>query len=68
MEDKGAGISYCVFAYNVQPGIEIDYATGESKLADGVKQEEQKPVTISWAIFTSALTMCEGPSVIWIAG
>lgn len=47
VEDKGAGISYCVFAYNVQPGIEIDYATGESKLADGVKQEEQKPATVS---------------------
>lgn len=47
VEDNGAGISYCVFAYNVQPGIEIDYATGESKLADGVKQEEQKPATVT---------------------
>lgn len=47
VEDKGAGISYCVFAYNVQPGIEIDYATGESKLADGVRQEEQKPATVT---------------------
>ena len=42
VEDKGAGVSYCVFAYNVQPGIEIDYATGESKLADSAQQEEQK--------------------------
>ena len=47
VEDKGAGISYCVFAYNVQPGIEIDYATGESKLSDGVKQDEQKPATVT---------------------
>ena len=47
VEDKGAGISYCVFAYNVQPGIEIDYATGESKLAEGVKQEDQKPTTVT---------------------
>ena len=31
VEDEGAGISFCVFVYNVQPGIEIDYATGESK-------------------------------------
>ena len=45
VEDKGAGVSYCVFAYNVQPGIEIDYATGESKLADGAQQEEQKTAT-----------------------
>lgn len=34
VEDKGRGIKYCVYCYNVQPGIEIDYATGESKLAD----------------------------------
>ena len=34
VEDNGAGICYCVYAYNVQPGIEIDYATGESKRAD----------------------------------
>ena len=47
VEDKGAGISYCVFDYNVQPGIEIDYATGESKLADGLNQEEQKPATVT---------------------
>lgn len=47
VEDKGAGVSYCVFAYNVQPGIEIDYATGESKLADGAQQEEQKPATVT---------------------
>ena len=47
MEDKGAGVSYCVFAYNVQLGIEIDYATGESKLADGAQQEEQKTATVT---------------------
>lgn len=33
VEDGGNGILYCVFAYNVQPGVEIDYATGESWLA-----------------------------------
>lgn len=47
VEDKGAGVSYCVFAYNVQPGIEIDYATGESKLADGSQHEEQKTATVT---------------------
>lgn len=30
VEDAGEGISYNVYVYNVQPGIEIDYATGES--------------------------------------
>lgn len=33
VEDKGAGILFCVYVYNVQPGIIIDYATGESSLA-----------------------------------
>lgn len=30
VEDEGDGICFCVFYYNVQPGIEIDYATGET--------------------------------------
>jgi len=33
VEDDGEDICFCVFAYNVQPGIVIDYATGESRLA-----------------------------------
>ncbi len=32
VEDEGAGISFCVYCYNVQPGIGIDYRTGESSL------------------------------------
>jgi len=34
IEDKGAGISFCVYVYNKQPGVEIDYKTGNSKLSD----------------------------------
>lgn len=33
-EDSGAGILFNVYAYNVQPGIVIDYATGCSYLDD----------------------------------
>lgn len=33
VEDKGQGLSFHVFVYNNQPGISIDYATGESKLS-----------------------------------
>ncbi len=36
VEDAGEGISYHVFCYNVQPGIEIDYATGENRLNEEV--------------------------------
>lgn len=34
VEDAGEGILFHVYCYNVQPGIEIDYATGESREAD----------------------------------
>ena len=30
VEDSGAGILFCVYCYNVQPGVTIDYATGDS--------------------------------------
>ena len=32
LEDNGSGISFCVYCYNVQPGIKINYETGESEL------------------------------------
>ncbi len=35
VEDDGSGICFNVFVYNVQPGISIDYATGESRLIAG---------------------------------
>ena len=34
VEDNGQGICFNVFVYNVQPGIVIDYATGDSRLAE----------------------------------
>lgn len=34
VEDGGKGVCLNVYAYNIQPGIEIDYKTGESKKID----------------------------------
>ena len=31
VEDNGDGICFNIYAYNAQPGVRIDYATGESK-------------------------------------
>ena len=39
VEDEGAGVCFNVYVYNVQPGVEIDYSTGESWLT-GTKEEE----------------------------
>ena len=35
VEDDGDGVCYNVFCYNVQPGVEIDYQTGESWAEEG---------------------------------
>ncbi len=38
VEDKGEGICFNVYCYNVQPGVVIDYATGNSR-AEGTAPE-----------------------------
>lgn len=34
VEDNGEGILFNVYCYNVQPGVSIDYTTGESQLSN----------------------------------
>ena len=34
VEDNGEGVTFCVYAYNVQPGVDIDYATGDNHASD----------------------------------
>lgn len=46
IEDSGDGILFNVYAYNVQPGITIDYATGDSQL-DGRTQSEKVTETVA---------------------
>ena len=40
VEDSGSGICFNVFVYNIQPGITIDYATGDShRTKDAVSED-----------------------------
>ena len=41
VEDKGDGVLFNVYCYNVQPGVTIDYATGDSAL-DGTTDEGEQ--------------------------
>ena len=38
--DEGESVEFCVFVYNIQPGIVIDYSTGSNKEGDPKKPNE----------------------------
>ncbi len=42
VEDEGEEILFNVYCYNIQPGISIDYATGESKVEEKQKNDEKE--------------------------
>ena len=42
VEDQGEGICFYVYVYNVQPGVVIDYATGESQAAESVAADGEE--------------------------
>lgn len=53
VEDEGDGICYNVYCYNVQPGVEIDYATGESREAE-TAQTDSAEETQEYVLNTSS--------------
>lgn len=42
VEDDGKGVSFNVFVSNIQPGVEIDYSDGSSRLESGEAMEESQ--------------------------
>lgn len=58
VEDEGKGISFNVYAYNAQPGIEINYATGENWLSGEELQTTttttQDPDTVTYVLNTNS--------------
>lgn len=62
VEDQGEGVCFNVYVYNVQPGITIDYATGESWLEGTASPSES--VSSHYVLNTSSkkfhLPECSG--------
>lgn len=54
VEDGGEGICFHVFIYNVQPGITIDYQTGESQLAPTEEIPTPSVQTATYILNTSS--------------
>lgn len=52
VEDNGEGICFNVYAFNVQPGVEIDYMTGESRRA--VKEPQAEDEVREYVLNTSS--------------
>lgn len=65
IEDNGAGVQFCIFCYNVQPDIAIDYTTGDSYslvepvtttattttvTAETSEKEEKEPVSCDYVL------------------
>ena len=40
IEDSGKGVSFNVYCYNVQPGVDINYMTGNNEKADDILKEK----------------------------
>ena len=54
VEDNGEGICFHVYAYNAQPGIFIDYATGESRLDDSTSNDRGEEDETEYVLNTSS--------------
>lgn len=42
VEDEGEGICFCIFAYNVQPGVYINYFTGMNRADEDYSSKEDE--------------------------
>lgn len=53
VEDRGKSLSFHVYCYNVQPGITIDYATGDSTLAEDDQTENVRGIASELEVFAA---------------
>ncbi len=67
VEDRGKGVSFHMFAFNVQPGVIIDYLTGDNRLDPDYKNQseissEETPVSESGYILNTNTRRFHRPS------
>lgn len=55
VEDDGEGICFNVFVYNIQPGIAIDYATGNSALSEDADDLFQTAPEVTYILNTNTM-------------
>ena len=60
IEDNGEGICFNVFCYNVQPGVEIDYASGDSEASQFLCDHEPQEYIINTSSGKYHLPDCGG--------
>lgn len=62
IDDNGEGVCFNVFCYNVQPGVEIDYATGDSWEAEFQCSHESQAYILNISSGKYHLPTCSGVS------
>ena len=62
VEDDGEGICFNVYCYNVQPGVKIDYATGESTLDETYTEEKEDDVNSSQYVLNTSSKKIHKPT------
>ena len=62
VEDDGEGICFNVYCYNVQPGVKIDYKTGESWIDGEYKEENNEDVNSSQFILNTSSKKVHKPT------
>lgn len=50
VEDGGEGICFNIFVYNIQPGVKIDYATGNSELTEDAYEQNKTEEDVTYVL------------------